>query len=166
MSAPAPQLRVPTAADADRWWNLFDDPEVMRFIGDGAVRDRVYYADLVRRQQELVENTGLCLFSVVVRGQVVGFAGVHPWSHGWGPTGSLEAGWRLGRRFWGHGYATAAARAAVDLAREQRLERLLSMIQAGNTASVAVARRLGMTPARVHTSPGGTPVHEFGLTLG
>ncbi|WP_167759090.1 GNAT family protein [Blastococcus sp. TF02A_35] len=161
-----PRLRVPTAADADRWSELFDDAAVMRFIGSGEVRDRPYYAGLVQRQQELAGATGLCLFSVVVDGEVVGFAGIHPWSHPWGPTGSLEAGWRLGRRFWGRGLATAAARAAVGLARERGVDRLVSMVHAENAASAAVARRLGMTPSALHRSPDGAPVQEFGLLLG
>ncbi|NEK85323.1 GNAT family N-acetyltransferase [Blastococcus saxobsidens] len=163
MSAPA--LRVPTAADADRWFELFDDVEVMRFIGSGEVRDREYYTGLVARQRELAEATGLCLFSVLADGEVAGFAGIHPWSHPWGPTGSLEAGWRLGRRFWGRGSATAAARAAVGLARDRGVPRLVSMIAGGNDASAAVARKLGMAPVRSHRSPEGLDVEEFGLTL-
>ncbi|WP_308010483.1 GNAT family N-acetyltransferase [Blastococcus sp. LR1] len=156
---------MPTNADADPWFELFDDAEVMRFVGSGEVRDREYYAGLVHGQQELAERTGLCLFSVVSDGEVAGFAGILPWSHPWGPTGSLEAGWRLGRRFWGRGLATAAARIAVDLARERGIERLVSMIHADNAASVAVAQRLGMTPSALHRSPAGAPVREFGLLL-
>jgi RimJ/RimL family protein N-acetyltransferase len=41
-------LRVPTGEDALRWCELFDDPEVMRYIGDGSCRDLAYYDDLVR----------------------------------------------------------------------------------------------------------------------
>jgi RimJ/RimL family protein N-acetyltransferase len=158
-------LRVPTDDDADRWFELFDDAEVMRFVGSGEVRDREYYAGLVHRQQELAERTGLCLFSVVTDGVVAGFTGVLPWSHPWGPTGSLEAGWRLGRRFWGRGLATAAARTVVDMARERGIERLVSMIHADNAASVTVAQKLGMTPAALHQSPDGAPVLEFALLL-
>ena len=159
-------IRVPTAADADRWWALFDDAEVMRYIGSGEVRDRDYYAGLVAQQQELAAATGLCLFTVVVGDEPAGFAGVHPWNHPWGPHGALELGWRLGRRFWGRGHATTAARAALDLARERDVAELVSMIHAGNEASMAVARRLGMTPVRQHRSPDGALVHEFGLSLG
>lgn len=84
---------------------------------------------------------------------------------GLGPDGSLEAGWRLGRRFWGRGHATEADRAAVARARERNAPCLVSMIQVGNAASEAVARKLGMTPTRRHRSADGAPVQEFGLTL-
>ncbi|WP_158544525.1 GNAT family N-acetyltransferase [Blastococcus sp. TBT05-19] len=160
-----PGLRVPTTADAGRWFELFDDAEVMRFIGAGEIRDREYYAGLVQRQRDLAESTGLCLFSVVVDDEVAGFAGIHPWSHPWGPTGSLEAGWRLGRRFWGRGLATAAARAAVELARARGVPQLVSVVQQGNEASAGVARKLGMAVARQHRSPEGASVDEFELLL-
>ena len=161
-----PTIRVPTAADADAWYALFDDPEVMRFIGTGEVRDRAYYGELVAQQQALAASTGLCLFTVLAQDEVVGFTGIHPWTYPWGPHGELEIGWRLGRRFWGRGLATAAARAVLDLARERSVAELVSMIQDGNEASMAVARKLGMTPTREHRSPEGVLVHEFGLVLG
>lgn len=80
----AVELRVPTEEDAATWTALFDDAEVMRFIGNGERRDRAYYVGLVERQRSLAADSGLCLFSVLVEGRVAGFAGVHPWSHDWG----------------------------------------------------------------------------------
>ena len=161
----AVSLRVPTADDAVAWCELFDDPEVMRYIGDGSIRDRAYYEDLVREEQELARTTGLCLFSVVVDRRVVGFAGVHIWSRPWGPTGRPEIGWRLGREHWGRGYATAAAQSVLDLARDHGISHLVAMVQAANAASAAVAGRLGMTLERELVSPEGTPVRQFGLAL-
>ena len=159
------QLRVPTAEDAATWRELFDDPEVMRYIGDGSRRDLPYYEHLIDTQQRQAAATGLCLSSVVADAAVVGFAGVQMWSRPWGPTGQPEIGWRLGRAYWGRGYATEAARSVVQLAREQDLPHLVAMVQAQNAASAAVARRLGMTLERELVSPEGTPVLQFGLGL-
>jgi RimJ/RimL family protein N-acetyltransferase len=156
---------VPTHADAGTWNELFDDVEVMRFIGDGRVRDHAYYADLVQRQQQLARSTGLCLFSVVVEGQVVGFCGIQPWSQSWGPVGEPEIGWRLGRKSWGHGYAAQAARGAVARARDAQVPHLVAMVQEGNEASMTLARTLGMTSEAQLTSPDGAVVHQFGLVL-
>jgi RimJ/RimL family protein N-acetyltransferase len=158
-------LRVPTAADAGTWCALFDDPEVMRYIGDGKLRDEAYYADLVERQRALAESTGLCLFSVVVDGRVVGFTGVQPWRHSWGPVGVPEIGWRLGRAFWGRRYAARAARSVVERARAAGVPHLVAMIHEDNAASFAVARTLGMISESVLLSPDGTRVHQLGLSL-
>jgi RimJ/RimL family protein N-acetyltransferase len=158
-------LRVPTDEDAAVWTALFDDDEVMRFIGDGERRDHAYYVGLVERQRSLAADSGLCLFSVVIDGEVAGFAGVHPWSHEWGPTGLPEIGWRLGRPFWGRGHATRAARAVVERARAAEVLRLISMIHESNTASFGVARKLGMATEDVLLSPKGNRVHQLALTL-
>jgi RimJ/RimL family protein N-acetyltransferase len=158
-------LRVPTDEDAAVWTALFDDDEVMRFIRDGQRRDHAYYVDLVERQRSLAADSGLCLFSVVIDGEVAGFAGVHPWSHEWGPTGLPEIGWRLGRPFWGRGHATRAARAVVERARAAEVARLISMVHVSNTASFEVARKLGMVTEAVLVSPEGNRVHQLALTL-
>jgi RimJ/RimL family protein N-acetyltransferase len=73
-------LRVPTDGDADAWTELFADPEVMRYVGTGEVRDRDWYRGFVRRQQHLAGTTGLCLFTVLVGDEVAGFTGVQPWT--------------------------------------------------------------------------------------
>jgi RimJ/RimL family protein N-acetyltransferase len=158
-------LRVPTDEDAAAWTALFDDDEVMRFIGNGERRDHAYYVGLVERQRSLAADSGLCLFTVLVEGRVAGFAGVHPWSHEWGPTGLPEIGWRLGRAFWGRGCATQAARAAVERARAAEVPHLVSMIHEANAASFGVARKLGMSTEAVLSSPEGNRVHQLGLVL-
>ncbi|MFQ6547267.1 GNAT family N-acetyltransferase [Aestuariibius sp. 2305UL40-4] len=77
----------------------------------------------------------------------IGTCGIHaPPSHE-----EPELGWLLFARGRGRGYATEAARAARDWWMESfqgGQPRLTSNILPGNTASEAVARRLGATPTR------------------
>jgi RimJ/RimL family protein N-acetyltransferase len=66
----------------------------------------------------------------------------------WQPEGwpGFEVGWALRRQFWRKGYATEAALRAVDFAfNTLGRERVISLIQPENSASVAVALRLGMS---------------------
>lgn len=66
----------------------------------------------------------------------------------WNPEGwpALEVGWTLGREFWGQGYATEAARTALDYAfLTQSADRIISVIDKANAASRKVAARLGET---------------------
>jgi RimJ/RimL family protein N-acetyltransferase len=59
----------------------------------------------------------------------------------------MEVGWTLGSRYWGKGYATEAARAAMDFGfRNYPLSRLVSLIDPANHPSQRVAARLGMKP--------------------
>ncbi len=63
----------------------------------------------------------------------------------------LEVGWTLGKPYWGQGYATEAARAALHYAfMTQPDERIISVIHPENRASQAVAARLGETKGPFH----------------
>lgn len=56
-----------------------------------------------------------------------------------------EVGWAVHPDEWGHGYATEAARHAIDWAfRQLNVHRVVAYCHAGNTASVRVMEKLGM----------------------
>jgi ribosomal-protein-alanine N-acetyltransferase len=58
----------------------------------------------------------------------------------------VETGWRLASAYWGKGYATEAAAAAVDFGfRELGLDEIIAMTVPGNTRSRRVMEKLGMT---------------------
>src|ERR1700755_2073642 len=76
-------------------------------------------------------------------GELVGRVGC------WEPEGwpSLEVGWTLRRAYWGRGYATEAARAALEYAFETLDQtHVISLIDPNNTNSIRVAERLGERP--------------------
>ena len=57
---------------------------------------------------------------------------------------AFEPGWVLGKRYWGRGYATEAARCALDHAfGALGRDRHVSLIRPGNAASIRVAERIG-----------------------
>ena len=61
-------------------------------------------------------------------------------------TGGMEVGWRLARQAWHHGYATEAARAAVEVGfTGVGMDQIWSMTAVLNLPSQAVMRRIGMT---------------------
>jgi RimJ/RimL family protein N-acetyltransferase len=65
------------------------------------------------------------------------------------PAETVEIGWRLATRFWGHGYVTEAARALLDFAfTEKTISAVLAFAVEQNQRSTAVMRRIGMTPCR------------------
>jgi RimJ/RimL family protein N-acetyltransferase len=73
----------------------------------------------------------------------------------WAQAGSHaqpELGWALIRAHWGHGYATEAAAAIRDWAREFRfISGLVSLISPDNVRSQRVAERLGARPTETVT---------------
>jgi ribosomal-protein-alanine N-acetyltransferase len=59
---------------------------------------------------------------------------------------AVEIGWRFARDAWGHGYATEAARAALDFGFETLgLREIVSFTAPANVRSIAVMERIGMT---------------------
>jgi RimJ/RimL family protein N-acetyltransferase len=67
---------------------------------------------------------------------------------------AVEVGWRFDPDVWGRGYASESARAAVDQAfTTLGLPEVCSVPQADNTASVAVADRIGMRRGELVTIP-------------
>ena len=61
-------------------------------------------------------------------------------------TPCVEVGWRLARAYWGRGYATEGARAALDIGfRQYGLDEIVSFTVPANRRSRAVMERLGMT---------------------
>jgi RimJ/RimL family protein N-acetyltransferase len=163
---PAVRLRVPTHEDAVAWHRVFDDPEVMRFFG-GRPATLSCYEELTARQRRHDAEHGFCLWTLLDEsGEVIGFTGAQPWRPEWGPVGETEIGWRLGRAYWGRGYATAAARETVTRVRAAGVPGVVAMVTTGNERSVAVTRRLGMERAETYTHPTrNEPAHCFRLTL-
>ncbi|MFJ9664083.1 GNAT family N-acetyltransferase [Streptomyces sp. NPDC101219] len=150
---PAVRLRVPTHEDAVVWHRIFADPDVMEFQG-GRPAELSVYEELTARQRRHDAERGFCLWTMLDEsGAVIGFTGAQPWEREWGPTGETEIGWRLARRFWGRGYVTAAARLTLERVRAAGVEDVVAMVDARNTRSIAVTRRLGMRLAETYTTP-------------
>ncbi|MCR8578414.1 GNAT family N-acetyltransferase [Streptomyces sp. Isolate_219] len=155
-SLPAVELRVPTEEDAVHWHRAFDHPDVMEFHG-GAPAELSEYDELTARQRRHHAELGFCLYTLVdpADGAVIGFTGAQPWPHDWGPAGEIEIGWRLGRAYWGKGYATAAAQAALESVRAAGVRHVVAMVAAANERSIAVTQRLGMRRAETVITPMG-----------
>jgi RimJ/RimL family protein N-acetyltransferase len=79
-------------------------------------------------------------------------------------TPCVEIGWRLARPFWGRGYASEGARAALDFAfGTLKLAEVLSFTAAQNQRSRAVMERIGMVgyPAEDFDHPSLAPGHPL-----
>jgi RimJ/RimL family protein N-acetyltransferase len=136
------RLRHFRAADLNPYAALCADPEVMRYVGDRSVLSR---EDAWRQMAMLAGHwhlRGFGMWAVEERttGAFVGRVGLH-YPEGWP---DREVAWALARPFWGRGYATEAARAALGEA-FGRLgwARVISLIDPANTRSVRLAERLG-----------------------
>lgn len=119
---------------------LSADREVMEFL--------IPRPDWGARQRSHWRQHGFGQWVVEIPGEarfigVVGLTAVPYQAHF---TPAVEIAWRLARAYWGHGYATEAARAALDYGfSELGLGEIVAVTVPANRRSRAVMERLGMT---------------------
>lgn len=150
--------------DVDDYFAIHDTPEVRHWLRTHPSYDRSQaWAQLAFWMgQWALRNSGQ--WAVVERetGRMVGRAGTHrPERPDWP---GLEVGWTFHPDVWGRGYATEAGRAAVEWAFANHPDdRLVSTILPSNTASQAVARRLGFTLAEPERVLSHFPLEPHGI---
>ena len=101
----------------------------------------------VDRQIAAQAELGLCFWALERKpdGAFLGFCGLRPGVPGTPIADDLEIGWRLGRAFWGEGYAREAAAACLAWAfGEADAPRVAAITVAANTRSWRLMERLGM----------------------
>lgn len=138
-------LRHWTDADLLPFAQLNADPEVMRYLPEPLTRRQS--DELATTIRGSLEQRGWGLWAVEVPGVApfIGFVGLNEVGFRAPFTPAIEVGWRLARPYWGHGYATEAARAALDLAFGQLgCQEVVSFTAAVNERSARVMQRLGM----------------------
>lgn len=153
-------LRRWRADDAARFAAINADPEVMRHIGRGQVLGRGLSDALIGRFEEEWRERGFGPWAVAPRedpGALLGFCGLTVPMFLPDVLPAVEVGWRLAREAWGSGYATEAARVALDFAfQEHGMREVIAIVDPANARSLRVAEKLGMTPrpARLHPATG------------
>jgi ribosomal-protein-alanine N-acetyltransferase len=131
--------------DVEPFAEMGQDPEVM--VHMPGLLDPMQSQALVLRVRAHFAKHGWGLWAVEVpqKASFIGFVGLQ-----WVPfeshfTPAVEVGWRLARPHWGHGYATEAARAAVEFGFDEAgLEEVVGMTVPANVRSQRVMERIGM----------------------
>jgi RimJ/RimL family protein N-acetyltransferase len=133
------------------------DPEVMRYLGGAVDREESWRRMATHAGHWVLRGYGMW----VVERDGDGAGSGRPVE----PRGSsgLEIGWHLARHAWGDGYASEAARTAMDWAwTVLEAPRLISLIHPDNASSIRLAERLGERLLR-HDTLDDEPVAIFGV---
>jgi ribosomal-protein-alanine N-acetyltransferase len=147
-------LRPVTADDHAALLAHWTQPDVRRFLFDGAALSAAEVAETIEESIGHFAARGFGIWLIELGAGVgpvgtpaglVGTAGLRPLEES-----GLEIFYSLAPGAWGHGYATEAARAVVEYGLGPLgLPEVLAEVDEGNAASVAVVKRLGMTPYAV-----------------
>lgn len=128
--------------DAAHLFELNSDPDVTRYVGEGAYNsmDEVYNFIRNYGQYEKYKMGRLNIFDKQT-GEYIGWSGLKYIED----EDYTDIGYRLLKRHWGKGYATESARASLDYGFKQLgLDKIVGRAIKENTASISVLQKLGM----------------------
>ncbi len=144
-------------ADAVQVFEMYSDPEVMRFIG-GMIEESVEaqqakLQQVIDRYTQLNNGTGAWAIVEKETGQIVGTVLLKQLPDNESkPTQDYEVGWHLRKAYWAKGYATEAGKAAIEYGfNVLKLPIIYAVVRPENHASIRVTQRIGMMPmGRTH----------------
>lgn len=143
---------------------LLGDPAVMRYYPQPKDRDEALA--WINWNQRLYQQKGfgLWLVTLLATGEFVGECGLTPQEiEG---TIEIEIGYHVRNDLQGRGYATEAAAACRDLARDVlKTKRLIAITHPNNTPSQRVAEKIGLTHECDALSRSGQPVRIYATNL-
>ena len=148
------RLRPWVTGDADFVYDMYSRWEVQRYIGKvpRVMQDLAEALAMIERWRNLDgPHHGIWAIERIGDSQLVGSlllksipaSGELPLE----PSGDTEIGWHLHPDFWGQGYATEAAAAALEFALASGLKQVVAVTNPENMASQQVCRRIGMESA-------------------
>jgi RimJ/RimL family protein N-acetyltransferase len=159
-------IRLPELGDTEPLMDIFWDPEV---VAKKQVTLTEPPGDLTQARRSTAamiqhwESRGYGLWTVVESAtqQVIGCVGLQNWKNWPG----IELAWLLHRSRWGHGFATEAARAALQWTWDTReIDQVISLIWPHDLRSIRVATKIGERFERADVDPiNGEPVHVYAV---
>jgi ribosomal-protein-alanine N-acetyltransferase len=158
-------FRQHVAGDIEAYCAMDMDPDVRRYIG-GSPRQREEAEKRFKRALEPVKGR-LSMWATIYKptGAYVGRCGIYPhFNHDGGIIpGEASLGLYIAKEYWGRGFATEAGRAFIELGfNELEINRIVTMVQVGNYASVRVLEKLGFELVRTENGEHRSFYH-FGL---
>lgn len=145
-------LRQWQASDFAIFAEINADPEVMAYFPK--LLPESVSNIIAKKCQQLIKDKGWGLWAVSIKpsserhdnGAFIGFVGLNETHADMSFAPAVEIAWRLHKQYWGQGYATEAARAALLFAfTELELNEVVSFTAVINERSQLIMERIGMT---------------------
>lgn len=136
-------LREMNPEDAEFFYLLNLDPEVVRYTGDEPVAS---VADAIRFLEKYDQYTryGFGRWAVIRKedDEFLGWCGLK-----YSPElDEVDVGFRFFKKYWNRGYATESARACVEWGMDQlEVDEIVGRAMKENTASIRVLEKIGLT---------------------
>ena len=142
---PRLRLRQWRESDIAPFAALAADPEVMAFLLP--LPTRADSDAMAERLKARIDENGWGLWAVEHKdsGEFAGFTGLNVPLAALPFSPCVEIGWRFGRKWWRQGFASEAARGALQIGFERLgFDEIVAFTAVGNLRSAAVMERIGM----------------------
>jgi len=149
-------LRPFTLSDIDEAYTVLEGhPDVWKY-DPGFCRTKLQRANLIKKYARTNAENGCGTLAAVLKstGALIGSIGLQSYRLAVKPSGvvEIELFYKLGRDFWGKGYAFEACRAVISFAFNRlHLLHLLTATNCENSPSIRLLQRLGF---RFYSQPG------------
>ena len=162
------KLRQWKDSDFPIFAEINSDPVVMEYYP--SIMNKTESYEMASNLKSLISKRGWGFWAVeeTIKKQFIGFVGLHEPIQELPFSPCVEIGWRLSKEFWGKGYATEAAKAAMKIAFQHlNLLKIYSFTSVANLRSRAVMERLNMVNTNQNFEhpkvPVGNPLREHVL---
>jgi len=156
------RFELMTEQDAQLFFELDQDPEVMRYINGGKMTpmEDVLNISIPRMKSYTNENHGWGQWKITIldTNEFIGWVLVRPMNFfSDNPQfDNLELGWRFKQITWGKGYASEAANSiALAVCQTVSVSKISAIALEGNLASIKIMTKLGMKYIKtyIHKDP-------------
>ena len=141
LQTPRTLLRPMYVGDPKAFFELNNDPGVMKYTGDTAF-ESLDACEQFLRNYNPYQSTGIGRYTVLDsnNAEVLGWCGLKK-----RPNGEIDLGYRFFKRHWNKGYATETSKVCLKFGFEQlQFETIIAEAAIENTASIHVMHKLGM----------------------
>jgi len=142
-------LRELRITDLEGMFELDSDPEVHKYLGKKPVINRAASEKILENVLNQYRERGIGRWAVINKStnEFMGWSGLrlNTEYNMNGFTKYYDVGYRLIKRFWGHGFATESSKTAIDYAfNVLKLEVIYGITEIGNQASHNVLLKIGL----------------------
>ncbi|MCT4619858.1 MAG: GNAT family N-acetyltransferase [Marinisporobacter sp.] len=133
-------LRTLKHEDLDFVMNFWGNEEVMKYCGNNGSREREQKA--IEFYIKLQKEKGFSTYAVILKenSEVIGACGFNPTKD----DHKIELIYHFAIKYWGKGFATEAANACINYARENlKINKIIASIHPRNLVSKKVLEKLG-----------------------
>lgn len=136
-------LRPWTLADGQAWFEILSEKDILRYFPNPEPPERFKADAYINHHLAHWIQHGYGHWAVVALGEsrIIGWCGLEYLSE----LHEVEVAYLLSRGAWGRGYATEAARAAVEFGfAKAGLAAIIGLVHPGNAASIRVLEKCGL----------------------